>query len=338
MRSGVCALLFEFAAMVFVSAHIFCEKILSTSRVQSVTNYRAGVIQETRKCTMNVIGNRKSTIQSQRRSVVFDWIGKDYAIQENRLFGDFHDHNVLAILTMFAKHASTQAVKKRAWEAIDHEIENRHSQCWLCEQWAVLISSPIFNSAIIVWSKMFEIREWRCHWAECAKMEGTAGAKLIANFSTTSADTMCMCLWMKKMKTQLNATVQISSPIGPMRIHHSSHHFATQSSHSVDRAGWQAKMASIEFWIPWHNAHRPHWYWSGVTTSMPLLPSQGDMLTTVLGPVRIWQVNVSKIKCNGSHLACHPALFKTFTMTELYCHCIFYCVPFDPLKILMQFT
>ena len=36
--------------------------------------------------------------------------------------------------------------------------------------------------------------------------------------------------------------------------------FATQSSHVVDRAGWQAKMASIEFWIPWHNAHSPL-YW-----------------------------------------------------------------------------
>ena len=28
----------------------------------------------------------------------------------------------------------------------------------------------------------------------------------------------------------------------------------TQSSHLVDRAGWQAKMASCEFWIPCHNA------------------------------------------------------------------------------------
>ena len=25
------------------------------------------------------------------------------------------------------------------------------------------------------------------------------------------------------------------------------------------RAGWHAKMASIEVWIPWRNAHRPHW-------------------------------------------------------------------------------
>ena len=32
-----------------------------------------------------------------------------------------------------------------------------------------------------------------------------------------------------------------------MRIRHSSHDFATSSSHSVDLAGWQAKMASIEF-------------------------------------------------------------------------------------------
>ena len=32
--------------------------------------------------------------------------------------------------------------------------------------------------------------------------------------------------------------------------HHCSHEIATQASHSVDRAGWQAKMASIEFCIP----------------------------------------------------------------------------------------
>ena len=40
-----------------------------------------------------------------------------------------------------------------------------------------------------------------------------------------------------------------------LRIRHSSHEIATQSSHSVDRAVWQAKMASSEFWIPWGNAH-----------------------------------------------------------------------------------
>ena len=48
--------------------------------------------------------------------------------------------------------------------------------------------------------------------------------------------------------------------MGPVRVRHSSHHFATQPSHSVDLAGWQAKMASIEIWIPWcnTNVHRPH--------------------------------------------------------------------------------
>ena len=46
--------------------------------------------------------------------------------------------------------------------------------------------------------------------------------------------------------------------MGPVRIRPSSHDFATQSSHSMDRAGWQAKKASIEFWIPWRNAHKPH--------------------------------------------------------------------------------
>ena len=33
--------------------------------------------------------------------------------------------------------------------------------------------------------------------------------------------------------------------------------FGWQSSHFVDIAGWQAKMASIEIWIPWRNAHKP---------------------------------------------------------------------------------
>ena len=37
---------------------------------------------------------------------------------------------------------------------------------------------------------------------------------------------------------------------GPVRIRHSSHDLGWQSSHSVDLAGWQAKMASIEIWIP----------------------------------------------------------------------------------------
>ena len=46
--------------------------------------------------------------------------------------------------------------------------------------------------------------------------------------------------------------------MGPVRIRHHSHDFGWQSSHSVDLAGWQAKMASIEIWIPWHNAHKPH--------------------------------------------------------------------------------
>ena len=39
-------------------------------------------------------------------------------------------------------------------------------------------------------------------------------------------------------------------PMGPVRLHHSSHDFGWQSSHSVDLAGWQAKMVSIEIWIP----------------------------------------------------------------------------------------
>ena len=54
----------------------------------------------------------------------------------------------------------------------------------------------------------------------------------------------------------VNCTLR--SSMGPVRIRHSSHDFGWQSSHSVDLAGWQAKMASIEFWIPWRDAHKPH--------------------------------------------------------------------------------
>ena len=49
---------------------------------------------------------------------------------------------------------------------------------------------------------------------------------------------------------------QTKFSMGPVQIRHSSHDFATQSSHSVD--GWQAKMTSIETWIPWRNALKPH--------------------------------------------------------------------------------
>ena len=53
---------------------------------------------------------------------------------------------------------------------------------------------------------------------------------------------------------------QVSQLLVPVHIRHHSHHFTTQSSNFVNtlRAGWQAKMASIEFWIPWHNAHGHH--------------------------------------------------------------------------------
>ena len=51
--------------------------------------------------------------------------------------------------------------------------------------------------------------------------------------------------------------------MGPVRIRHSIQEIATQSSHSVDRAGWQAKMASIELWIPSCNADGPHQKESG---------------------------------------------------------------------------
>ena len=67
-------------------------------------------------------------------------------------------------------------------------------------------------------------------------------------------------LWMPLISSPVLATglnPRKKLPLRPVRIRHHSRHFATQSSHFVDRAGWQAKMASIEIWIPWRNAHRP---------------------------------------------------------------------------------
>ena len=67
--------------------------------------------------------------------------------------------------------------------------------------------------------------------------------------------------------------------MGPVRMRHRSHHFATKPSHSVDRAGWHARKPkwlplnfgyydvmrtspiqgahSIKFRISWRNAHGP---------------------------------------------------------------------------------
>ena len=42
--------------------------------------------------------------------------------------------------------------------------------------------------------------------------------------------------------------------MGVVRIRYNCH----SASHSVDSTGWQAKMASIELWIQWRNAHGPH--------------------------------------------------------------------------------
>ena len=72
-------------------------------------------------------------------------------------------------------------------------------------------------------------------------------------------------------------------PMGPARICHSSHDFGWQSSHSVDLAGWQAKMASIEIWILWRSNGprsvriRPLRWVLGQGSLLPL--SQGEAFT-----------------------------------------------------------
>ena len=64
--------------------------------------------------------------------------------------------------------------------------------------------------------------------------------------------------WKKKKTPRNYWPFAFKKRMGPVRIRHSSHDFGWLSSHFVDLAGWQAKMASIEIWIPWRNAHKPH--------------------------------------------------------------------------------
>ena len=87
--------------------------------------------------------------------------------------------------------------------------------------------------------------------------------------------------------------------MGPVRIRHSSHDFGWQSSHSVDLAGWQAKMASIEIWIPWRNAHKPHCIIRVWVRDVASGPGSGLVHTTLL--------------CRNSeaHSSCHPLQFSS---------------------------
>ena len=80
-------------------------------------------------------------------------------------------------------------------------------------------------------------------WATCRSVMPCASLSLKYFNSTSHLIKEIKAIWKERM--------------GLVRTRDSSHHFATQSSHLVDRAGWQAKMASIEFWRPWHNADKP---------------------------------------------------------------------------------
>ena len=81
------------------------------------------------------------------------------------------------------------------------------------------------------------------------------GVTCTVSFLGNSTDDVCMpqCQLLPKHKYTK------ACEMGLVRIRHDSHLFATQSSHFVNRAGCQAKMASIEFCIPWRNGHKPHW-------------------------------------------------------------------------------
>ena len=109
--------------------------------------------------------------------------------------------------------------------------------------------------------------------------------------------------------------------MGPVHVRHSSHEVSTQPSHSVDRAGWQAKMASIEFWIPWHNAHGPHWSswhtcwrWTSIVLSCFTFAVSVSSL--------YWPSSVSVCGINFQPLDLFFAMFcaKTFLCNQLMWH------------------
>ena len=87
----------------------------------------------------------------------------------------------------------------------------------------------------------------------------------------------------------------VFSQMGPVRIRHSSHDFGWQSSHSVDLAGWQAKLASIEIWIPWRHGYKPHLGQSLVCgLYVKLLAALLESLTTGRVWVRFLSVHCTK--------------------------------------------
>ena len=113
------------------------------------------------------------------------------------------------------------------------------------------------------------VKEWNCHrfcpilklpefWHQ-ATTNGTKKVKIPGvrfDFDNSYRS--------KRQQTKENLgflEMESASEIGAVRIRHSIWEFATQTVIVwilLDTAGWQAKMASIELWIQWCNAHGPH--------------------------------------------------------------------------------
>ena len=103
--------------------------------------------------------------------------------------------------------------------------------------------------------------------------------------------------------------------MGPVRIRHSSHDFGWQSSHSVDLAGWQAKMASIEIWIPWRNAHKPHWNPSKIMMSLVNTGGFNKASMTVTAFFDQW---VSDTTCDSAIKPCCCSVESQYGLTDLF--------------------
>ena len=109
--------------------------------------------------------------------------------------------------------------------------------------------------------------------------------------------------------------------MGPVCIRHCSYHFATQSSHFVNRAVWQAKMASIDFWILgeckalWGELERVsassllHWRWS-------LNPGLSRSCAAAVTDTRMRILRIGATQPDGSRAVSHVHVHVHGSLTK----------------------
>ena len=118
----------------------------------------------------------------------------------------------------------------------------------------------IWRGLVLDWPKRKTTKHTHTHWHDCTlqRQEMQNLGKFFFLFKNQSIDLGMFFFVFVLSVLHVCIFHQHQNRTGTVQIRHCSHHFATQSSHSVDRAGQQAEMATIEFWKPWCNVHRPY--------------------------------------------------------------------------------